>query len=142
MQTVSILLGVVFVLLGGIHFYWARGGAWGFGFTLPTKVNGERVVNPKGIDSVIVGGALTVFGLFYIFRSELVPVQLPLWTLDYMGWIIPIIFILRAIGDFRYLGIFKKIKQTNFAKADSLYFSPLCLIIGMAGILIQLAYLK
>jgi len=37
---------------------------------------------------------------------------------------------LRAIGEFKYLGFFKKIKNTEFAIADSKLFSPLSLAIG------------
>jgi len=58
--------------------------------------------------------------------------------LDYNYWFIPIIFILRAVGDFNYVGIFKKIKNTEFARADSKIFIPLCLIIGICGITIKL----
>jgi len=35
------------------------------------------------------------------------------------------------------VGFFKKIKHTEFAKSDSKIFSPLCLSIGVIGVLIQ-----
>ncbi|MFT6442917.1 MAG: hypothetical protein ACJASM_002470, partial [Salibacteraceae bacterium] len=35
-------------------------------------------------------------------------------------------------------GLFKKIKHTDFAKADTKLFVPLCLSIGIIGIVIQL----
>ena len=55
-------------------------------------------------------------------------------------WIIAGIFILRAIGDFRYVGFFKSVKQSAFARADSRYYSPLCLLIGVLGIMIELQW--
>ncbi|MEM6843120.1 MAG: DUF3995 domain-containing protein [Bacteroidota bacterium] len=51
-----------------------------------------------------------------------------------------VIFILRALGEFNYVGFFKRVKNTEFARADSRIFSPLCLGIGVIGILIQLMH--
>ena len=56
----------------------------------------------------------------------------------YVGWVISSIFILRSIGDFKYIGFFKKLKTSKFGKMDSKLFSPLCLTIGLIGIIIEL----
>tara|TARA_R110002049_G_scaffold273961_2_gene451889 strand:- start:226 stop:645 length:420 start_codon:yes stop_codon:yes gene_type:complete len=134
----SILLSTILIGLGLIHFNWVVGGTFGFSESLPTKESGERVLNPKKIDSAIVGIGLTVFGIFYIFKSGLIAYNLPEWIMNYGGWIIPIIFLLRAIGEFKYVGFFKSVKKTNFGKLDTKFFSPLCLLIGILGIIIQL----
>ncbi|WP_369048418.1 DUF3995 domain-containing protein [Tenacibaculum sp. UWU-22] len=133
----SILLSIVFIILGIIHFNWVIGGKFGFSESLPTKETGERVMNPKKIDSAIVGFGLTVFGLFYFLKSGLINFNLPQQVMKYGGWIIPAIFLLRAIGEFKYIGFFKKIKETDFGKWDTKLFSPLCLVIGIIGIIIQ-----
>ena len=134
----SILLFVVFLTLGFIHFNWVIGGTWGFDKSLPAYENGEIIFNPRKIDSAIVGLGLCLFGVVYLLKSGLVNFQLPNWIVTYGGWIIPCIFILRAIGEFKYVGFFKKIKQTDFGKMDSKLFSPLCLAIGLIGIYIHL----
>ncbi len=135
MVALSIISFLIFFFLGLIHFNWSLGGKWGIEQTLPTKENGERVLNPKKIDSGIVGFGLTIFGLFYLFNSKLIYIQLPYWIVEYGNWIIPAIFILRAIGDFKYIGFFKRVKQTKFGKMDSKLFSPLCLVVGFIGII-------
>lgn len=137
-MVLSILLFVIFTVLGLVHFNWTIGGKWGFEKALPTKENGERVLNPKKFDSAIVGFGLILFGLFYLLKSGLINFQVPSWIITYGHWLIPVIFILRAIGDFKYIGFFTKIKNTEFGKADSKIFSPLCLTIGIIGILISL----
>lgn len=114
------------------------GGTFGFAESLPTKENGERVLNPKRIDSAIVGIGLATFGIFYLIKPELIAYTLPEWVLKYASWIIPIIFIIRAIGDFKYVGFFKSIKSTDFGKLDTKLFSPLCLLLATLGIIIQL----
>lgn len=134
----SIVLFLTFTVLGLIHFNWMFGGKWGLENSLPTKENGELVLNPKKRDSASVGLGLTFFGLFYLLSSGIVSVDIPNWVLSLGSWIIPSLFLLRAIGDFKYVGFFKKIKNTKFAKSDSRLFSPLCLAIGLIGILIQL----
>ncbi|WP_367946795.1 DUF3995 domain-containing protein [Leptospira santarosai] len=40
-------------------------------------------------------------------------------------------FLFRAIGDFRLVGFFKKIRGTKFAKNDTAFFSPLCLLLSI-----------
>jgi hypothetical protein len=134
----SIILFVIFSALGLIHFYWLSGGKWGLEKALPTKKNGEKAIEPPKIATVIVGIGLISFGLIYLIKTGLFNFQVPNWIITYGSWIIPSIFILRAIGDFNYVGIFKKIKNTEFAKADSKWFIPLCLTIGILGILIQI----
>ncbi|MFD2565827.1 DUF3995 domain-containing protein [Pseudotenacibaculum haliotis] len=135
----SIILSLIFLVLSLIHFNWALGGSYGFEVSLPTKVNGERILNPKKIDSAIVGLGLLSFSLFYFFNSQLVSYSLPDWITTYASWIIPIIFTVRAIGDFKYVGFFKSVKSTKFGKVDTRFFSPLCLSIGLTGILIAVA---
>ena len=134
----SIVLSFILILLGLIHFNWALGGTFGFLNSLPTKENGDKVLNPKKIDSAIVAIGLTLFGLFYIIKYGLIEYELPEWILTYVGWIIPIIFILRAIGEFKYIGFFKSVKNTDFAKLDTNFFSPLCLFIGIGGLIANL----
>ena len=127
----SILLSILLIGLGLIHFNWVVGGNFGFSESLPTKESGERVLNPKKIDSAIVGIGLTAFGFLYLLKSGVIEFIIPGWIMAYGSWIIPIIFLLRAIGEFKYVGFFKKIKKTEFGKLDTKLFSPLCLIIGI-----------
>ncbi len=129
-------MAIIFFVLSIIHFNWARGGTWGFDNALPTNEKGERVLNPRKIDSLIVGLGLLVFSLFYLHLSGLIILPLIELVSKYLKWIIPSIFILRAIGDLRYVGLFKKVKNTNFGRFDTYYFTPLCFIVGILGYLI------
>lgn len=79
-----------------------------------------------------------MFALFYRIKIGIIPVELPGWVLGTAGWLIAIIFLLRAMGDFNYVGFFKKVRETDFAINDSKYYSPLCLGLGLLGIAIEL----
>lgn len=134
-----LILFLIFSTLGIIHFYWAKGGKWGFKNAIPTKENGDLVLNPRAIDSIMVGVYLTIIAFFYLLQIDLFEINIPNWT-SYILWIIPSIFFLRAIGDFKYVGFFKRIKTTLFAKWDTQLFSPLCLGMSIIGFII--AYLN
>lgn len=138
-----ILITIQFTLLISLsllHFYWSVGGVWGFKNSLPTNEEGERILNPKKIDSVIVGFGLSLFATFYLIKANLITLDLPYWASISAGWFISCIFLLRAIGDFNYVGFFKKVKSTAFASLDSNYFSPLCLVLGIIGVIIEIIF--
>ena len=135
----SFLLFTVFAILGGFHFYWLFGGTYGVKQVIPTK--GPTTVNKQAIPpfaTLIVALGLVSCGLLYLIKVEIFVLPIASWIIEYGLWFIPSIFILRAIGEFNYVGFFKKIRDTEFAKADSRLFSPLCLAIGVIGLLIQL----
>ncbi len=137
----NFILGVPLILsffgISIIHFYWAAGGKWGFDSVLPTNENDTRVLNPKTIDSVIVGFGILLFAIFYMIRISVITINLPDWLLLYSGWVIPTLFLIRVIGDFKFIGLFKKIKDSTFAKNDSKYFIPLCSFLSFCGFLLQ-----
>lgn len=134
----SFILFLIFIVLGTFHFYWFFGGNWGVTAVIPTKKNTSINAQIPKIATLIVAFVLIFFGWVYLLKSGFVYVKNTNCFTPYVYWIIPFIFILRAIGEFNYVGFFKKIRNTEFAKADSKLFSPLCLFIGIVGILIQL----
>ncbi|VTP99572.1 MULTISPECIES: DUF3995 domain-containing protein [Sphingobacterium] len=133
----SILLILIFLFLTAIHVYWGFGGRWGSSAVFPTKDDSIKPVMPGPIPTFTVALGLFVFGL--IVFLNLIDLDLPPW-LDilrkYGIWAIIVIFLVRAIGDFRYVGFFKKYRNTKFGKNDTKYYSPLCMLIGILGIII------
>ena len=45
-----------------------------------------------------------------------------------------VVLLARAVGDFRYVGFFKRVRGSRFATLDSRYFSPLCLLLGLGAL--------
>lgn len=133
----SIILCAIFIILSGFHFYWLFGGTWGLDSVIPSKTNEATTLAIPKLATLIVALGLAFLAFFYLSISTLINYQFPDWISIYGGWFIASIFIIRAIGEFKYVGLFKKIKDTKFAKADTKIFVPLCLFIGSIGILIQ-----
>ena len=135
---IATLLFIIFLFLSCLHTYWAAGGGWGSDAVFPTKENGLPLKMPGKIPTLIVAFGLLCIGSFYLIKGGILHISLPIWVNNYGLWIISGTFILRAIGDFNFVGFFKKYKQTKFGKNDTKYYSPLCLIIGILTIILSL----
>jgi len=129
---------IILITLSALHFYWALGGQWGFAAALPTNEEGKRMLNPKKMDSAIVAMGLLVFANYILIYMGFMAFYLPAWIHNYGIWLIIVIFMLRAVGDFRYVGFFKKIRKTDFAVRDTRYYSPLCLWLSFSSLLLIL----
>lgn len=128
----------ILLILSGIHINWAFGGKWSLDRALPTNEEGKRVLNPTRVDSAIVAIGLLIFATYYLLKANIITLSVPSHMLPYVGWAISSIFMLRAIGDFKYVGFFKRFKTTDFAKLDLKIYSPLSLSISIIGLLIEL----
>lgn len=135
-KIIAVLLFSIFLFLSLIHFYWAFGGKWGTQGVYPAPDAQTPPRNPGIIPTLIVAIALFGFGSLYLVKVEIVLFELPFWLQKYGLWILAVIFAVRSIGDFKYLGFFKKIKNTRFGQNDTKYFAPLCLIISILTLVV------
>ena len=119
-----------------LHFYWAFGGKRWFIDTLPTSSSGVKKLNPGMIAGLVIASGLLFFAIIIIGNQGLFDKYISRIYFRYGTLIIAVIFLLRAIGDFKYVGFFKKVKQTKFAINDSKIYSPLCLFIAIVSLII------
>jgi len=121
------ILTYIIILLALIHFYWALGGKLGLDKALPTDTKDNRLLNPSKFMTFVVG--LILLGFSYV--------PYKLYTGDessvivYAGYGLSILFFLRSVGDFNLVGLFKKVKNTEFSKYDTWVYIPLCLFISI-----------
>ncbi len=134
----GLLLAGIFTLLSVVHFYWGILGISPGNSVIPGDPGGRLLFNPTRIQSLGVGVALALFTFFLLIKSDLWKVRLPIWLWDYGLWFIAALFAVRAFGDFRYIGFTKKIKGTAFAKMDTRFYSPLCILIAVLAIWLNL----
>ena len=135
MTTILALLNAsIFALLGGLHLYWMAGGKWSLAQALPTDPNGgERTMNPGPLACVVVALGLLGFALYNLSLGMGFSLGLPFGAEKWGIWVLAGIFLLRAVGDFRYVGFFKKIKDTAFGRMDTRWYAPLCLYLGLSS---------
>jgi hypothetical protein len=121
------ILTYIMILLALIHFYWALGGKFGLDKALPTDTEGNRLLNPSKIMTFVVG--LILLGFSYVPYKLYTGDESA--TIVYAGYGLSILFFLRSVGDFNLVGLFKKVKNTEFSKYDTWVYIPLCLFISI-----------
>jgi len=132
------LLFAIFLFLSVLHAYWGFGGRWASQAVFPTKDDQTAAVMPGAGPTFIVAIGLLAIGLFIIQKAARLGWPLPVWLDQYGLWLIAGLFLVRSIGDFRYVGFFKTIRYTAFGRNDTAYYSPLCLIIGILTLVVAL----
>lgn len=131
----------IFLLLAVLHFYWASGGQWGIQGAIP-DIWMDTFLDQKNrivtaIATVIVALGLVIFSIVMSSNYFDLSICIDEHRIDLATRIIGGIFILRAIGDFRFVGIFKNDSKSKFATNDSKYYVPLCLYLGVSIFLIS-----
>jgi Protein of unknown function (DUF3995) len=130
MQTLVIFNSTIFTFLAIIHVYWAFGGVRGIKSSLPTQSDGSFSFVPHPIITLGVALGLWIFALATIaslgFWNDIIDKD----YVRYANGVISVIFALRAFGDFNYVGLTKKIKNTDFAQKDTRMYTPLCALIA------------
>jgi len=127
------LLATVFALIAALHLYWTVRGV-GTGAGVPSRADGTPVIRPGRLASFAVTAACILAALIVLGRGHLLDVGLPPAILHVGIWGIAGVFFLRTIGEFRYVGLFKRVRGTPFADWDTRLFTPLCAAIAGAAV--------
>lgn len=141
MKTIAaILLATIFMSIALLHVYWVFGGKWGLSSAMPNTMK-EHVMEVSRRIWFKVSTLLVALGLFlvmYLFlvHAGLTESPVPDQYVRYATFAVAGIFLLRAIGDFKYVGFFKSLKKGDFAINDTRYYSPLCLFISILTLII------
>jgi hypothetical protein len=131
----ALLNTVLLLVLSGIHLYWAAGGKWAAALAVPElpQKTGVKAFSPGPIATLIVAAGLATMAGLHLHKLGWLPVPLPNWLDQYGLMIVGGLFLLRVIGDFRYVGFFKRVTDTAFAKMDTALYIPLCLVISISA---------
>jgi glucan phosphoethanolaminetransferase (alkaline phosphatase superfamily) len=133
----SFINALIFTVISAFHFYWAMGGKTGSDVVLPSNTDGAKALNPSKLITYIAALVFLSIVVFYLTKANLIDFPLPKFITHYGLYALASVLIIRAIGDFKYAGFFKTIKNTPFAHYDSTYYSPLCLFLGLNTLVIQ-----
>lgn len=125
----------ILLLLSLLHVYWALGGRWAYDNVLPTDVNGRKLFKPGVGITLFVAIGLSAFawmnliclcGLGYGANRNYVRFGM---------FAIGIVFLIRTIGDFKYIGFMKRYRNSRFALRDTWFYSPLCLLLSISHLI-------
>jgi hypothetical protein len=116
--------------IGVLHIVWAFGARPLSSGAIPTRADGSPLFAPGTGVTLGVAALLLVAAFLVLERSGLGPGLLPgpwpeLGSAGVAG-----VLLLRGIGEFRYVGLFKRERTTAFARLDTLLFTPLVLTLA------------
>ena len=129
----ALINATVLLLISGIHVYWAIGGTWAMNVAVPQlpQKTDAKAFSPGPLLTLLVAAGLAAMAGLHLHHVGWLNVPLPNWLTTYGLWVIGGIFLLRVIGDFKYVGIFKQVTDTPFARMDTAYYIPLCLVLSI-----------
>ena len=133
---VALVLASVFGVISALHVYWAARGATGpdGSGAIPMKRDGTALFRPSRASTLAVATALAAAAFVVLGRTGVIAPHGMEWIYRAGAWTLGAVLALRAVGDFRYVGLFKRERDSRFARLDTRYFTPLCAALA-AGVL-------
>lgn len=138
MKIAGTVAAAVLFALATLHAYWALGGRGASSAAIPER-SGAQLFRPGRIATWAVAAALACAAVVLLGRMG--RWSLPFGMLPFKAgcWTLAAVFGARAVGDFRYVGFFKRERSSRFARYDSRFYSPLCLALAVicAGVALE-----
>jgi Protein of unknown function (DUF3995) len=130
-EIAAIAVVAVFALLALVHVYWALGGQAGSLGAVP-EVHERPAFVPTASATFSVAIGLVACAVLVAASAGLVVSKVPATWVTWMAYALAFVLLARAVGDFRLVGFFKRVRGTRFARLDSAVYAPLCLILALA----------
>jgi len=127
----AIVSVTLLVLIAATHVYWALGGRAGKSAAIPER-NGRPVFQPGAVTTLFVAFALVIAAAIVAIQAGLIWRGAFQPSVRILSVALACVFLARAIGDFRYVGFFKTIVGSRFARLDTYVFSPLCVLLAIS----------
>lgn len=131
MDWLGMAVATAFAVVAMLHLYWALGGTAGIDKIVPT-LGGLPVFAPYAwlmttvaLLALVLAGLALFLGLFAaesLFRPYAA----------ILGCTVGGLLCLRAMGEFRYVGFFKRVRDSSYAGWDTWLYSPFYLVAGIA----------
>lgn len=128
-DALGIMAAVILGLLSLLHVYWAFGSR-GTTAVIPT-VDGRATLTPSKTATLVVAFLLALSAVILLGS---VLDWAPTWVFRVGAAGVGVVLLARAIGDGRTVGFSKRVRDTPFARNDTRFFAPLCLVLGAAAV--------
>jgi hypothetical protein len=135
MPVLAYMALAIIAFAAAFHFHWAMGGRRGFGVSLPQRPDGEPVLRhllhlwrPAAL---VVALGLVLLGGLVTARAVPLDHGIDPAMLDLALLATGAAFVARAIVPNKYVGFFKRLRSTRWARYDTRLYSPLFLILGL-----------
>ena len=127
---VAQIVSFAFVVIALCHFYMAFAPRSGPTGAVPS-IGGKPLFAPSRDATVGVGVVLLLFAGLVAATAGMVSVGIPLAALSWLSYALALGLLARAVGEFKYVGFFKRVRGSKFATLDTWVYSPLCLLLAL-----------
>jgi hypothetical protein len=128
---IALCVVVIIAAIAVLHVYWALGGTVAKSSSVP-EVDGRRAFSPSKPATFAVAIALLFAATIVAIAGHLLASSIPIVLIRLLAVGLAATFLTRAVGDFRLVGFFKRVRGTRFARLDTWAYAPLCLALGVA----------
>ena len=115
----TIAVALAFFLEGALHLYWAATDSLPVEAVLPHE-DGLPLLEPEPAVTVATGVLMWVAELIVVLPGT------------YLKLGLAALLFLRSLGELHYIGFFKKVRGSRYARLDTWVYSPLCLVQAVA----------
>ena len=95
------------------------------------SVDGKPLFVPSTRATLAVAVVLTLFAALVLATAGILTTGIPGPVLVWLSYSLAAVLLARAVGEFRYVGFFKRVRGSRFAKMDTLVYSPLCVLLAL-----------
>ncbi|MEA3038621.1 MAG: hypothetical protein QOE79_1134 [Sphingomonadales bacterium] len=125
----------IIAFAAAFHFHWALGGRVGFSVSLPQRPDGSpvmahRLPSWRPAAGAVALGLAALAWLLLAYAGHL-PLPLPRGLVRLALLAAAAAFAARALVPNRYVGLFKSLRTTRWARYDTRLYSPLFLLLGL-----------
>lgn len=135
-MTIAAIAATTLGALAAVHLYWAAGGRVGWDAAIPMR-NGEPLLRPGRGITLLVALGLATLAVLVLWRDGALTLPLPFGIARIATPLVALVFLARAIGDFRIVGWSKRLRGSRFARLDDILYSPLCLTLALCFALVS-----
>ncbi len=128
-KAIAVLVCTIFVVLAMWHFHMAFADHSSESAAVPSR-DGKPTFVPSTGATVAVAIVLLLFALLVACTSGILTLALPAPLLTGLSYALALGLLARAVGDLKYVGFFKRVRGTPFARMDTVLYSPLCLALS------------
>ncbi|HET9378465.1 MAG TPA: DUF3995 domain-containing protein [Chthoniobacterales bacterium] len=130
-QLIALLIGTFLAIAIAFHFYWGIGGQYGRNVAVPQREDETPLFEPTATATLAVAAVLCIVLVALIVYVMRINVLRPRGLLRSGMALLAVIFLARGLSWHAYIGLFKAVRTTAFARNDTRFYSPGCIATGL-----------
>lgn len=128
--TLALLAAALAFGVAALHVHWSFAGTRKGTAAVPSLPNGQPLFSPGPLACIAVAVALSTLTAALLWAVFVPTVAWPLRTVLTLALIV---LTLRAVGDGRFVGFSKRVRDTAFGRADDALYTPLVVLLCLGA---------